>query len=897
MPPSKRPHNVIDLTGSSPVGPRSKQLRTAAPSRQASASSYTATPSHSSQVSSRIQQSRRLAYQQQERFDDEPELVDLTQADDGPVFGLYGNIDNKIVGVRYYNGIVSPGEVVVLRREPSNPYDRNAVRVDNVIGAQVGHLPKKLVEKLVPYIDSGAVHIEGVIIGEKGYFDCPIRILVYGSSEPLARAALEARLKADKLLKATQLKQTRPKPVEDRQRGPMGLKGQSTAGSATAGPATPEVSLEQLAQASQSIQFRAGDDKLKALAMDEDTLSRLPMASQPGALKSQLLPYQLQGLKWLQDKETPNFPPPGSDDTTQLWKRTAEGRYYNVATNFTVASPARLAKGGILADDMGLGKTLQMISLILTGGPGPTLIVAPVSVMSNWADQSIQHVKESKALSVRIYHGAGKLSAQELKHFDVVVTSYGTLASDNSTKGPLFSCSWRRVILDEGHNIRNAKTKLSLAAGELKAESRWVLSGTPLVNSVKDLQSMVAFLKLTGGIEDQGIFNTVITRPLALGSRGAELLLQSLMQNICLRRKKDMAFVDLRLPPKHEFVHRITFHAEEQKKYSALLSEAKGALEEVRAKSKHGVKSGSLFQSVVLEKLLRLRQVCNHWTLCKERVIDLLKTLEDQDVVVLNDKNRDILQQALALVIEAQEECSVCLDQLTLPVITACKHAFCGGCVRQVIDTQGKCPLCRAALTEESLVEPAPEASEDQNGDIDLETQSSKTEAMLTILQATFKKEPTSKVIIFSQWTKFLTIIENQLRTAGYRYTRIDGSMNPKKRDAAIHDLQENPECRVMLASLAVCSVGLNLVAANTVILADSWWAPAIEDQAVDRCHRLGQTRETTVWRLVMEGTVEERVLGIQAEKRLLVGKAFQEKNKGQKTKETRMADVMRLLS
>lgn len=199
-------------------------------------------------------------------------------------------------------------------------------------------------------------------------------------------------------------------------------------------------------------------------------------------------------------------------------------------------------------------------------------------------------------------------------------------------------------------------------------------------------------------------------------------------------------------------VHQITFRPDEKKKYEALLSEAKGALEEARAKPKPGAKPAASLQHVVLEKLLRLRQVCNHWTLCKDRVIDLLKTLEDQDVVVLNEKNRDILQQALALVIESQEECSVCLDQLSSPVITACKHAFCGECIRQVIQTQGKCPLCRAALTDDSLVEPAPELSGEEDASMDSDTQSSKTEALLTILQATFKKDSTSKVIIFSQW-------------------------------------------------------------------------------------------------------------------------------------------------
>jgi SWI/SNF-related matrix-associated actin-dependent regulator of chromatin subfamily A3 len=222
---------------------------------------------------------------------------------------------------------------------------------------------------------------------------------------------------------------------------------------------------------------------------------------------------------------------------------------------------------------------------------------------------------------------------------------------------------------------------------------------------------------------------------------------------------------------------------------------------------------------------------------------------------------------------------------------------FCKACISKVVEIQHKCPMCRAELAEDKLVEPAPEHSAEEEGEgLDPETKSSKTEALLKILQATLKKDG-SKVIIFSQWTSFLTVIQRQLDEAGYTYTRIDGSMNTTKRDAAIRALDHDPATRIMLASLSVCSVGLNLVSADTVVLADSWWAPAIEDQAVDRVHRLGQTRPTTVWRLVMEGTVEERVLDVQGEKRELVNKAFREKQgKGKKTKETRMADIMRLL-
>ena len=311
---------------------------------------------------------------------------------------------------------------------------------------------------------------------------------------------------------------------------------------------------------------------------------------------------------------------------------------------------------------------------------------------------------------------------------------------------------------------------------------------------------------------------------------------------------------------------------------------------------------------------------CNHWTLCRQRIDDLLKLLEDQNVVAFTDENRTLLQEALRLYIESQEECAVCYEPPTGPVITNCKHVFCRECIAKAIHIQHKCPMCRNALSEDCLLEPAVEGADD--AEFDAETQSSKTDAMMQIVKATIKK-PGSKLVIFSQWTSFLNIVQSQLGVAGVKYTRIDGSMTADRRDRAIRDLEEDPDTVVLLASLAVCSVGLNLVSADTVILSDSctfplpWqfpdhpdqanihvffsfagWAPAIEDQAIDRVHRLGQKRETTVWRLVMEGSVEERVLDIQQEKRELVNKAFQEKDgRRKKTKDTRMADVMKLLS
>lgn len=293
----------------------------------------------------------------------------------------------------------------------------------------------------------------------------------------MGRATLEERLKRDRLLKATQLKETRKE--NEQQRKAMGLKsGRGTAGFANG---EPEVSLEQLAQTSQAVNFRTGGDIVQTLAIDEDQLSKMPEAKQPETVRAKLLPYQLQGLAWLMAKENPAFPEPGSPESVQLWKRDARGRYVNFATHFTSASAPSLLSGGILADDMGLGKTLQVISLIMSGGRGSTLIVAPVGVMSNWEQQLKRHVYEEHMPNILTYHGAARqASVKSLKDFGVIITSYGTLTSEAAAGGPLLKVDWRRVVLDEGHQIRNARTKAAESACQLKAQSRWVLTGTPM---------------------------------------------------------------------------------------------------------------------------------------------------------------------------------------------------------------------------------------------------------------------------------------------------------------------------------------------------------------------------------------------------------------------------------
>lgn len=649
----------------------------------------------------------------------------------------------------------------------------------------------------------------------------------------------------------------------------------------------------------------------------EDDLEKMPMEEAPIELRTQLLPYQRQGLAWMIKQENPVLPEVGSGEVVQLWRRVSSNRFYNIASKHTVNEAPTLASGGILADDMGLGKTLQVISLILKNrerrtprATKATLIVCPLGVMSNWKDQIATHVKEEHSLDVLIYHGTGKKESMSLGQYDVVITTYGALSSEYGAnegvikKGlqppsGIFSIHWRRVVLDEGHTIRTPSTKFARSACSLRADSKWSLTGTPIVNNLKDLYSQIKFLGLKGRLDELAVFSACLVTPLT--SKKVELrmkaqeLLQTMMAAVCLRRRKDMKFINLKLPELSSHLLRIRLNADEKKKYDALRCEAKDLITTYHDMRDNEDEGRHKIYMNILEVLLRLRQCCNHWKLCEKRLSAILKLLDNKPVVTLTEENIKALQALLQVQIESEEDCPICLTGFREPVVTACKHCFCRPCIERWFTRNKHCPLCRQPSDVDKLVEPAQEMAEDEEDEETTdEDSSSKIVALLKIITAK-GQSPGTKTVIFSQWTKFLDIFEPHLLKYNIHFTRIDGKMKANQRDEAMEKFRDDETCTVMLASLSVCSVGLNLVAANQVILTDSWWAPAIEDQAVDRVYRLGQTRPTTIWRLVVEDSIEDRVLDVQKKKRELMNAAFKEKESAN-SREARIADIERLI-
>lgn len=433
-----------------------------------------------------------------------------------------------------------------------------------------------------------------MLTGSIGSYDCPIAVTLCGPTDPVLKNQIRIQMRADGLplteLIRTEQENARNewqrrkalKEAEEKKRSSMpGQRSGMYANHSTSEGLIDPTNLDDLLQQSNTIDIRKVGQAVEKFGTTESDLANMPMAEIPIAMKTQLLSYQRQGLAWMLEKESPKLPEAGGGNVL-LWKKEGS-RYKNIATNFATTQPPPLASGGILADDMGLGKTIQIISLIMAnskpnnnGVAAPTLIISPLGVMSNWKQQIEAHVKPEYLPNIHIYHGTiKKESSKNLSQYGVVITTYGAVTSEydpvkkaaKTTRNGLFSIQWRRVVLDEGHTIRNPMSKGALAACHLKADSRWTLTGTPIINSLKDLYSQIRFLQLSGGLQELSMFNAVLIRPLSQGNPAGVSLLQSLMGAICLRRRKDMSFVNLRLPPMKMHVLRVKFHLHEQEKY------------------------------------------------------------------------------------------------------------------------------------------------------------------------------------------------------------------------------------------------------------------------------------------------------------------------------------------
>ncbi|GAA5820659.1 hypothetical protein JCM11251_003100 [Rhodosporidiobolus azoricus] len=708
--------------------------------------------------------------------------------------------------------------------------------------------------------------------------------------------------------------------------------------------------------------FKEGEMDPAALPEHPD-----PPGRKNGEMKADLLPFQRQGLAWMIRMEHPQLPQTTEDKAVQLWvkKKDVEGKtfWFNIATKSTQREKPVLKRGGILADEMGLGKTMQTISLICTDDTGEgvldepeepderfddmTLIVCPLSVASNWTDQLKQHVGR-KRLKWHFYHGEGReLTKKQLREFDVVIATYNTLAGalDDPTKKDskkssangteqeddeddplarpdakklrkstkdtaLHAIKWRRVVLDEGHLIKNPKAKMSRACADLKAERRWILTGTPIVNAAGDLGAMIQFLRMCKPLDDPQVWRQYVGRA---GDEAAKLL-RAVVLSTTLRRTKDMFGTDgkplITLPKVSYYQHKVQLKPAVRDLYAEVEKEV---AENVR-KSKQGGAGEKLSVTHLLCLLLRLRQLACDPTLCPSSFIDdirdrkLASRIEEEHARASGSSNgknaANQLPYLRSMLRDAEDEdCMACGQLMVEPRITICQHLFCQSCIESAVEAGQPCPQCSWPLKPDEIIElslsersasPASSATSRQ-GSVALMERTAKMDALVGLLRATPRGV---KSLVFSQWTTHLDRIESALAEEGISTCRFDGSMRQDKREEVIKlftspnkaaiagEKEDKKSPMVMLLSLKAGALGLNLTVASQVFLMDPWWQPAIEQQAIDRVNRIGQTRDVRVFQLVAENTVESRVLEIQQKKEKLIAQAFSGSKNAPKTQE-----------
>ncbi|KAA5837016.1 DEAD/DEAH box helicase [Saccharopolyspora hirsuta] len=436
---------------------------------------------------------------------------------------------------------------------------------------------------------------------------------------------------------------------------------------------------------------------------------------QPAELAATLRDYQRRGLRWLERMTSLGF-------------------------------------GGCLADDMGLGKTITLIALHLRRAAGPTLVVCPASLLSNWEREI---AKFAPGTPVRRFHG----SARSLADSGFVLTTYGTMRVDSAA---LAAHRWGMVVADEAQHVKNRLSDTAKALRSIPADVRVAMTGTPVENDLSELWAILDWTTpgLLGRMREfRAEWGRAVEedRDIATAQRFSRLV-----RPFLLRRRKNDPGIAPELPPKTETDHLVPLTAEQIDLYQRVVRDV---MAEISGSTTEIARRGS-----VLKLLVGLKQVCNH--------------------------------------------------------------------------------------PAHYLKEPSAAAG-----------RSEKLQALDELLGTILAEG--GAVLVFTQYVQMARLLAKHLADRGVPAQLLHGGTPVAKRDEMVRRFQAG-EVPVFLLSLKAAGTGLNLTRADHVVHYDRWWNPAVEEQATDRAHRIGQDKPVQVHRLIAQGTVEERIAELLAHKQEL---------------------------
>ncbi|KAJ4013298.1 hypothetical protein NW752_007594 [Fusarium irregulare] len=522
-----------------------------------------------------------------------------------------------------------------------------------------------------------------------------------------------------------------------------------------------------------------------------------------------------------------------------------------------------LALGGILADVMGLGKTLTMITSVsathlaamnfqetntgcnidhLTNlrTSATLVVVTSTQVMEVWRKEVSSHFKDG-SLRVITFHGDSRpTQSTALLDHDIVLTTYATLVADFKRRKVLHSLEWFRVVLDEAHWIRNPSSKQFRAVNGLITERRWCVSGTPIQNCLNDLVSLLRFLKFEPFC-DMAVFQRYILEPLGDGNLTEPVnTLQQLLQCLCLRREGQC----LNLPTATYSTVMLSLHPNEERLYNDVFKRYRRELDDLVSGLAKVKKTKSTLR---FSMMLALRRLCNHGTLLEPPTM-LTELNVDTSCDYCNNADNDNMAK-----INGDLTCPECQRLLSVSTPSSSKS------VSQSPQPPGP------VHTRLSL-----DAADTYTVTLDrMPTQMHS--GLSTKLQAVADNIcRQSKSLVFSYWTTTLDLLQMLLGQRNIAMRRIDGRLGNEHRLRVLEEFKMNPDISVLLLTMQTGAVGLTLTIATHVHIIEPQWNPSVEEQAIARALRMGQTKTVTVFRYMMKNTVEERILALQKKKKAL---------------------------
>ncbi|KAK0507579.1 hypothetical protein JMJ35_010102 [Cladonia borealis] len=535
----------------------------------------------------------------------------------------------------------------------------------------------------------------------------------------------------------------------------------------------------------------------------------------------------------------------------------------------------QIGLNGILADEMGLGKTVQLISFLAflreNGTNGPFLILGPLSTVNNWVKEFSFWTPD---IPVVMYHGSpqtrGQIRRQQLKgdskgtKFLVVCTSYEICMRD---KKYLASYPWKFIVVDEGHRLKNFNCKLVKELKQYPSESRLILTGTPLQNNLTELWSLLNFL-LPDAFADLEHFESMFDFSDVQDKEGHKEFiskerqqktvasLHAILKPFLLRRVKND--VEQNLPKKREYIlyapltptqkelyrkikeDDIRAYLEEkaiarigEKLEDSRVSEMKGKKRKAGSGTSTPNKSAKSSRGSTPASSIRSGRSSRRQNYAEVSDREYFKQIEQEsESEEEDDEEREERERAETLTKARKEVSQKKLQNPVMQLRLACNspHHF-------------SWPWAPDADPDETLV-----------------TESGKMVMLDRLVPYLFSKG--HKIIMFSQFSKQLDILEDWATILrGWPVCRIDGAVKAEDRAEAIEAFNTQPDHQMFLLSTRAGGQGINLTAADTVILFDSDWNPQQDLQAQDRAHRIGQTRPVIIYRLATKGTIEQTLL------------------------------------